>query len=396
MKAFWVLWGWLMGSAVWAQLPEVQLRSVSLPPEVKFRPVNLDTNVAIGYGVAVADVDGDRRTDVVLCDKSQIAWYRNPGWEKFVIAEKLTEQDHVCVAAADIDRDGKAEIAVGAGWNPGDTVNSGAVFYLIPPADRTQRWEPVRLPHEPTVHRMRWIRDSMGQFSLVVVPLHGRGNNAGTGEGDGVKILQYRRPADPKTPWKVTELNRKEWRALHKTHNFDPIPSPGVPGDSLVVAAKEGLFQFRPGSPGLERLGTNSIGGAGEVRRGQLPQTEFFAAVEPMHGHTLAVYRVGGHRQVLDESLVDGHAVACGDLLGLGRDQIVVGWRAMNRPGVPVGIRLYTPVDVEGTRWQMSTIDDNTMACEDLVLADLNGDGKLDIVASGRATKNLKVWFNER
>ncbi|MBN9691720.1 MAG: hypothetical protein J0M24_15885, partial [Verrucomicrobia bacterium] len=68
----------------------------------------------------------------------------------------------------------------------------------------------------------------------------------------------------------------------------------------------------------------------------------------------------------------------------------------MNRPGVPVGIRLYTPVDVEGTRWQMSTIDDNTMACEDLVLADLNGDGKLDIVASGRATKNLKVWFNER
>ena len=40
-------------------------------------------------------------------------------------------------------------------------------------------------------------------------------------------------------------------------------------------------------------------------------------------------------------------------------------------------------------------IDDNTMACEDLTIADLNGDGKLDIVAAGRATKNLKIYFNE-
>ena len=40
-------------------------------------------------------------------------------------------------------------------------------------------------------------------------------------------------------------------------------------------------------------------------------------------------------------------------------------------------------------------IDDDGIACEDLVLADLNGDGKLDIIASGRATHNLRVYFNE-
>ena len=39
-------------------------------------------------------------------------------------------------------------------------------------------------------------------------------------------------------------------------------------------------------------------------------------------------------------------------------------------------------------------IDPDGMACEDLQLADLNGDGKLDIVASGRATKNVKIYFN--
>ncbi|MFM8358047.1 MAG: hypothetical protein ACKOET_05775, partial [Verrucomicrobiota bacterium] len=46
------------------------------PPEPRFRAVNIDTNLAIGYGLALADVDGDRRVDVVLCDKNQVAWYQ--------------------------------------------------------------------------------------------------------------------------------------------------------------------------------------------------------------------------------------------------------------------------------------------------------------------------------
>ena len=66
----------------------------------------------------------------------------------------------------------------------------------------------------------------------------------------------------------------------------------------------------------------------------------------------------------------------------------------MNKPGVKVGIRLYVPLDKEGKTWKQTVVDDNTMACEDLCLADLNGDGKLDIVAAGRATKNLKIYLN--
>ncbi|MFP6907280.1 MAG: VCBS repeat-containing protein, partial [Verrucomicrobiota bacterium] len=34
------------------------------------------------------------------------------------------------------------------------------------------------------------------------------------------------------------------------------------------------------------------------------------------------------------------------------------------------------------------------MACEDLKAADLNGDGKLDLIAAGRVTKNLKIYWN--
>src|SRR5678809_1110044 len=112
----------------------------------RFRPVDIDSHIEIGYGIALTDVDGDQRPDILVADRKQIAWYRNPRWEKFVIAENLTSLDNVCLAAADVDGDGKAEIAAGAGWNPSDTTNSGAVFYLVAPPDRTNKWEPVALP----------------------------------------------------------------------------------------------------------------------------------------------------------------------------------------------------------------------------------------------------------
>jgi hypothetical protein len=159
----------------------------------------------------------------------------------------------------------------------------------------------------------------------------------------------------------------------------------------------------------VTQLGGNEPGetgfqGAGEVRNGKLPGgARFIATVEPMHGNNVVIYtapeagstRKLWNRHVIDSSLVDGHAVACGDFLKAGYDQVVVGWRAMNRPGAKVGIRMYVPLDGEGKDWKEFLLDDNTMACEDLTAADFDGDGRLDIVASGRATKNVKIYFNE-
>ncbi len=373
-------------------------------PEPQFRAVSIDTNVAIGYGVTVADIDGDRRPDLILCDKNQIAWYHNPGWEKHVIAENLTKLDHVCIAARDIDGDGRAELAVGAGWNPGDTVGSGAVFYLEPPADRTQAWKPVPLPHEPTVHRMRWMKDYQGRITLVVVPLHGRGNK--DGEGAGVKVQRYTPPAKRGDEWTVSVLAD----TLHKTHNFDPVQWDDDLAEEILLGGKEGLFvvnwsREKSGNV-LEELAGGENGGIGEVRLSAPGGSrQFIATIEPMHGNTLALYTpppgppTSGSRwsrRVLDETLVDGHALAVGDLLGIGRDQIVVGWRAMNRPGVKVGVKILTSLDATGKEWRTTLLDDNTMACEDLCLADLNGDGKLDVIAAGRSTHNLKVYMNER
>lgn len=371
----------------------------SEPVVPSFRPVDVDTSVQIGYGLAVADIDGDKKPDIVLADKSIVAWYQNPTWKKHIMAEKLTDIDHVCVAAADTNGDGKAEVAIGAGWNPSDTVNSGAVFYLIAPADRTQKWEPVKLHHEPTVHRMKWVKNEQGKFDLVVVPLHGRGNK--NGQGEGVKILAYHTPVNPRDEWKTTLLDA----SLHMTHNFDPVQWDRDIAQEILVGGKEGIFLLDQKSDGgkLIPLG-GSEPGAGEIRLGKLKSGKrFIATVEPMHGTNAVIYtepRVGDeflkwHRHVIDDTLVDGHAVACGDMLKAGYDQVVVGWRAMGKPGVKVGLKLYVPQDANGKEWKAHLIDDNTMACEDLTLADLDGDGRLDIIAAGRATKNLKIYFNQ-
>lgn len=363
-----------------------------------FRAVEIDSKVEIGYGVTIGDVDGDKKPDILLADKNSIVWYQNPSWKKHTITEKLTVLDHVAIAAMDIDRDGRVEVAAGAGWNPSDTTGSGSVHYLSAQPDRTQRWLPFELPHEPTVHRMRWVKNARGGFELIVVPLHGRGNKGG--EGAGVKILAYKTPANPRGSWTTEVLDD----SLHMTHNFDPVQWDNDPADELLIAAREGVFLLDRGEgrSKLTKLAGNEGGGAGEVRRGRLPGGKrFFATIEPMHGDHLVTYTAPGgdekklwQRSVVDASLKEGHALGCGDLIGSGFDQIVVGWRSKNSED-KVGILLFTPLDREGKSWRRTVVDDNTMACEDLSLADLDGDGRLDIVASGRATKNLKVYFNQ-
>jgi hypothetical protein len=376
----------------------VTVISSAAAPVPKFKAVEID-KIQIGYAVTVTDVDGDKKPDILLVDKNQVAWYQNPKWEKHVIAENLTKLDHVCIAAADIDGDGRAEIAVGAGWNPGDTVGSGAVFYLMPPADRTQKWEPIELPHEPTVHRMRWVKDGAGKYNLVVVPLHGRANK--NGQGAGVKILSYKMPSDPRKNWTTEVLDE----TLHMTHNFDPVQWDNDAAQEMLVGGREGSFVLNTidGKGKLTQLGGNESGGAGEIRLGKSGGNKrFFATIEPMHGTNLVVYTEPAtsnqniwDRRVLDSTLVDGHALACADLIGAGSDQIVVGWRAMGKADARVGIKVFTALDAKGEKWRQTLVDDNTMACEDLCVADLNADGKLDIVASGRGTKNVKIYFNE-
>ena len=380
-SSFYLLW------LAWSLTSTLPLRAQTSAPH--FEAQTLDT-IAIGYGLAIGDVDGDQRSDILLADQKQFVWYRNGDWQRSVMVDDLTARDNVCLAAQDINGDGRVEVAVGARWNPGETsdpTTSGSVHYLLRPDDPTQPWRTVTLPHEPTVHRMRWLPTADGSYRLIVLPLHGRGNV--DGQGTGVKVLAYQMPDTPTAPWDTTTVDRQ----MHLTHNLD-VTDPGA----FLVAGKEGVVRHTYHNDTWKTEPMPSlVSPAGEVRRGQLaPNNPFIATVEPMHGQQLVVYKGAdfAERLVLSDDLQQGHALACADLMGLGYDQIVVGWREPNSEG-KVGIKIYVPVDDEGSGWMHYYIDDNGMACEDLQVADLDSDGDLDIIASGRATKNLKVYWNQ-
>jgi hypothetical protein len=218
---------------------------------------------------------------------------------------------------------------------------------------------------------MRWWKTGDHEWGLLVAPLHGRGEDA-----NGSRILLYQMPPNPRDAWSTETISD----TLHATHNF------AIDGASVLVAAREGLVRFNrdPQTHTIISAPVRNTRSAGEVRLNQ----RFTATVEPMHGSTLAVY-ADDQRHELSSKLSEGHALAIGDLLKTGSDQIVVGWR-----GKGGGVRLFTPDDATLGNWRESVIDDSGMACEDVCLADLNADGKLDIIASGRATQNVKVYWN--
>ena len=357
-----------------------------------FEAQTIDAEVQIGYGVAIGHVNDDGKPDILLADKKQYAWYENGSWDRHVILEDLTARDNVAIAARDIDGDGLVEIAVGAMWNPGETVDasqSGSVHYLMRPDNPTDTWEPIQLHHEPTTHRMRWVKTQSGNYDLIVLPLHGVGNQGG--EGEGVKVIAYSKPADPRDEWTMHTLDDQ----MHMTHNLDFRELDGE--TDLFIAGKEGVrrVSYEGQWPTAATVLEGLTHGAGEVRVGQIGYTELITTIEPLHGTHLVAYvgQENKQRVVLDTTFVQGHALAVGDLLDLGRDQIVAGWRNPNAEE-KVGIKLFIP-DESGANWTSHIIDDNTMACEDLRLADLNDDGLLDIIAAGRATNNLIIYWNK-
>lgn len=359
----------------------------------KFEPQVIDEAVEIGYGLALGDVDGDGAIDILLCDKREISWFHNPDWKEEMIVKNLTLRDHVCLAAADLDGDGRVELAAGAQWNPGETSNqaeSGAVFYLQRPAEAGAPWNPVPLFHDPTTHRMRWVPTENGH-DLVVLPLHGIGNKNNAGD-HCVNVRAYRveaGKAGDAAAWTNVVLGAK----LHVAHNFD------LRDGHLYIGGAEGIVREKAGGGESTVLitpenSTPPTRGVGEVAKG----ADFLAAVEPFHGNDLVVYREDGggkwSRALLTDTLSQGHALGVADFNGDGREDVVVGWRNPDAEG-HVGVKLFYQ-KADGGWYPPFWVARDLVASEDLKVADLDKDGRPDLVVSGRSSKNLVIFWNRK
>ncbi len=373
-----------------------------------FKEQIIDPAVGVGYAVSVADINHDGKTDIVVVTENpdQVVWYENPGWKKRVIVEGAPKLP-VCIQPLDVDNDGKVELMLGADWQPSNSRTGGTIWLLRRPSDLNRAWTPIKIDEEPTMHRMRVMDvDGRGRKELVCSPLHGRETKGPEWwNGSGASLFLLRRPAQPFTePWKREVINNE----LHINHNVWPIDWDGDRRDEILAAAYEGVFLFKKAADGKwvkQKIGEGhpEKHGAGEIKAGRLPGGKrYIATIEPWHGQQAVVYTEPSQsdqlwkRRTLIEDHKGGHAVWTADLTGTGVDSLVVGFRGPPEGQIEDGIvYLFHPLDSRGENWEKRVLDAKGLGSEDVICADLNGDGRIDIVGVGRSTKNVKVYWNQ-
>jgi hypothetical protein len=380
----------------------------------KFRMQELPEKLSVGYAVLLVDVNGDGKKDIVVVDTTRVIWFENPTWKMRTIISGLTKPDNVCIDAYDIDGDGQIDFALGADWKPFNTSAGGTLQWLKRGKSLDDSWTVHPIDTEPVIHRIHFGDiNGNGKKALVSVPLMGRGSSAKNNWVDGspVRVTAYHIPQDPaKDRWVPEVLDE----SLHVAHNFHPIDVPGQKRQDILMASYEGVnrLSMKDGKWKRRHIGTGNQAnpkgkrGASEIKQGKLKDgKKFIATIEPWHGDQVVVYTEPAekgamwNRYVIDEQLRWGHAVSCIDLDGDGCDELVIGVRDDPAAGDKVkdrrGVRIYKALDDIGAKWQRQIVDNGGVAAEDLATVDLDGDGRPDIVAVGRQTKNVRIYWNE-
>jgi hypothetical protein len=367
----------------------------------------LPVELGVGYAVRAVDLSRDGKLDIAIVDSKRIVWLENPTWKVHTIYQTPSNYaDNVCFAPLDIDRDGDIDFAIGTDWQPNNTQSGGAVGWIESPQDPRSTWiyHPILEP-EPTVHRMHWVDwDADGKPELIVAPLKGPKSTAPKFEDVPVRLSAFVPGKDPrKDPW----VNHPIEVPLFVMHNFDRVKRPEL-GEDLVTASFQGVHLLsndtKNSKVSIARIGSGLEAdapgkGSSEVRLGKLSAKQRFAAtIEPWHGNQVVVYeepvaQQSGQsmwpRKVIDDQLKWGHAVVTLNLDDDPEEELAIGVRDDVSPH-RCGVRVYDR-QKDGI-WARTLIEPGQVAVEDMVSADLDGDGRPELIAVGRATHNAVIY----
>ncbi len=355
-----------------------------------FKTVTVVRDLKMGYQLVLADLNKDGRKDIIVVDErsTELAWYENPGWERHVLAVNVPRV--INLETLDLDGDGIPEIVMAHQFETNPEKSVGNVLFLKSGSDPRQPWQAKEIDRVPTAHRIRWIfptgpRDPL----LLVAPLVGMKARAPEYK-DRAPIYAYK-PGD----WKRQTISEELTGVLH---SIAPVDWEGKGKQQLLTASFDGLRLLEPAKHGPWKVKMIATGdprpcpqcGSSEVKLGRLGKRRLLAAIEPWHGNQVVAYVQQGkswQRHILDDTMVNGHALAVADLNGDGRDEIVAGFR-----GKGFRVTVFQAEDAAGTKWRRHVLDEGGVAAADCKIDDLNGDGRPDIACSGASTGNVVIF----
>jgi hypothetical protein len=358
------------------------------PPAARFTEHTIATGLRRGYQVVVADLNQDGKPDLIALASGvpELVWYENPSWERHVIA--AGQREMINCAAVDTDGDGVPEIVLASEFNNQAKDSVGLVSLLKYHGDPRQPWTVTEIDRLPTSHRLRVARIDGGKPVVVNAALTGA--KAGAPDYRDQTPLVYYRAGE----WKRQTISEENSGVVHGVWVID-WDRDGR--DDILTASFTGLHLFRMGKDGRWSRTEIAKGdpaawpksGSSDVAVGMLGKERYLAAIEPWHGNQVAIYRgrdTDWKRSVIDDSLVDGHTIVTADLNGDGRDEVIAGYRGQGR-----SVHVYY---ADGDRWTREKLDDGGMAAAACATSDLNGDKRIDVICIGSATANLKWYEN--
>jgi hypothetical protein len=358
----------------------------------RFAEHSIATGLKGGYQVVIADLNHDGKPDIIALASGmpELVWYENPTWERHVIAGGFTRM--INCAAWDTDGDGIPEIVLASGFSNEAKNSAGIVSVLHSDGDPLRPWKVTEIDRLTTSHRLRWA-DIFGDGKKVLVNAPLTGARAAAPDYRDHTPLVFYRPGE----WKREMIGSENGGVVHGIFIVD---WDGDGHDDILTASFVGIDLYRLEKDG--RWSRTEIaegdpsawpkGGSSDVAVGRFGGKRYLAAIEPWHGNQVVLYRRSAkewQRRVIDASLVDGHTIWTADLNGDGNDEIIAGFR-----GGSHSVFVYYAEDSSGDRWSKHVLDDGGMAAAACAVADLNGDGRMDVACIGSATANLKWYEN--
>jgi hypothetical protein len=358
----------------------------------EFERIVIDDNFPGGYQVEVADVNGDKRPDIIGVGGGTCAWYENPTWKKHVVTTSEHTPGIISSATADLDGDGKAEIAIAYEFAMNEPTRGKL---LLAVQGSTGTWERRAIADVGSIHRLRWGDvDGDGRLELVVAPIFGPNAKGPKFDQDDAQITVFWPGNEPKSGSWTSRLvalrpvlHAIEVIAPEKGDRAQIFTADNVGTSRVHLDAGVKDFKVEPLTPGAP--GPAPKRGSSEVHIGRLGGGHrFIATIDPWHGQEVAVCVRNdngryGSRTVIDNTLADGHALWVADVDGDGDDEIFAGHRGRDHR-----VSVY---DFDGESWKRKVLDSG-IAAQDLRGGDLDSDGMPDVVAIGGQTHNV-IWY---